>query len=54
MSEFEQGDRVKVKDGRGWKHGVVKAQTHGPATRIEFEDGTTLNVSNKIIVKKGT
>lgn len=54
MSEFERGDRVKVKDGRSWKHGIVEAQTHGPATRIKFEDGTTLNVSNKIIFKKGS
>lgn len=52
MSEFERGDRVKVRDGRGWKHGVVEAQTRGPATRIKFEDGTVLNVSNKIIKKK--
>lgn len=52
MSEFARGDRVKVKDGRGWKHGTVESQTQGPATRIKFEDGSTLNVSNKIIVKK--
>ena len=52
MSEFEEGDRVQVKDGRGWKKGVVAAQTHGPATRIRFEDGTTLSISNKIIRKE--
>jgi hypothetical protein len=51
VSEFEEGERVKVREGRGWKKGVVLAQTHGPATRIKFDDGTTLSISNRIIQK---
>jgi len=53
VSEFEEGERVKVRDGRGWRRGVVAAQTHGPATRIKFDDGTTLSVANNIIKKEG-
>jgi len=52
VSEFEEGDRVLVKDGRGWKKGVVDAQTHGPATRVKFADGTVLSISNRIIRKE--
>ena len=51
---FEQGEQVTVQGYDFSKDGEVVDKTRGAATKVEFDDGTTMLIANQIITRRGT